>query len=70
MHMFIQSQQEIIKEEFEYLQDCDIKEFNKAIENIATNSPWHPCAYGFSNPSLLFKDGKYFVTWKRWDSCD
>lgn len=68
--MFVQSQKEITKEKFEYLQDCEIKEFYNFIENEAMNSPFHPCAYGFGSPSILYKDDKYFVTWKRWDSCD
>ena len=68
--MFVQSQKEITKEQFEYLQDCDIKEFYNFIENEAVNSPFPPCGYGFESPGLLFKDGKYFVSWKRYDSCD
>ena len=68
--MFEQSVSEISKEQFEHLQNCEVSEFHNFIENEAAKSLFPPCAYGFSSPSILYKDDKYFVVWKHWDSCD
>lgn len=68
--MYIESRKEITKEQFLYLQHCDYKDFYDYINNEAVHSPYHPAGYGFESPKILNKDGKYFVTWTHWDSCD
>lgn len=68
--MYISSTKEITKEQFEYLKNCNVKDFYAFIENEAINSPFPPMGYGFSNPNVFCKDGKYFIIWQRWDSCD
>lgn len=66
----MQSVKEITKEQFEYLQNCDRKEFYDFVENEAVHSPFHPAGYGLYNPNILNKEDKYFITWEHLDSCD
>ena len=40
------------------------------IAEIANKSPFPPCGYGFSEPNFFEENGAYFVSWKRWSSCD
>lgn len=68
--MYIESKKEITKKQFEYLQNCDKKEFNDFIENEARNSPFPPMGYDFISPRILYDDNKYFIAWKHWNSCD
>jgi hypothetical protein len=38
--------------------------------NVAEHSPFHPCGYGFNSPKFYEENGKYYVSWQRWSSCD
>ena len=40
------------------------------IADVAENSPFPPCGYGFSDPNFYEENGRHFVSWKRWGSCD
>ena len=68
--MFVKSTKKITKEQYEYLQGCNVKNLYTFVENEAMESPFPPNAYGFSNPGITQKDDEYFVTWEHWDSCD
>lgn len=70
----IKSVKEINEEEYNILialKNKDQAAFCVMIENIAYKSPFSPSGYGCELPMSAYKeDGKYFVSWYRWDSCD
>lgn len=53
------------------LQNTNVKCFHKAIEEIAYLSPFPPNAYECTIPMCVYEEnGRYYVSWHRWDSCD
>ena len=72
--MFITSVKNISEEDYNKLlqlsKDNLYSEISDFVSEIANKSLFKPCAYGFSSPNFFEEDGRYFVSWKRWDSCD
>ena len=68
--MLVTARREITKKQYIDLQSYSFKEINDFVLSEAEKSMLNPCAYGFYNPGVIKKDGKYFVTWDHYDSCD
>ena len=68
--MLIKTMIKISEEDYNKLLQCSKEDAYEFIANIANKSPFPPCGYGFSDPSFFEEDGKHFVSWKRWSSCD
>ena len=72
--MYIKTMIKISEEDynklFQYSKDNLYAEIYEYVAEIANKSSFPPCGYGFSNPSFFEEDGKYFVSWNRWSSCD
>lgn len=72
--MFVKSIMKISRDDYskllQYSKNNLYSEISDFVENIANDSPFKPCGYGFSDPGFFEEDGKYFVSWKRWSSCD
>lgn len=69
--MYIQSMIKISEEEYNKLLQLSKEEAYVFMADIVdTRSSFPPCGYGFSNPSFFEENGNYFVSWRRWGSCD
>lgn len=68
--MLVETRKEITKEEFEYLQTCDVDEFHDYIANLTLKSPFPCCGYGFYAPKIMRLEDKFYASWQRYDSCD
>ena len=68
--MYIKTLKKISEEDYNKLLQYSKEEVYEFVVDIANNSPFPPCGYGFSNPSFFEESGKYFVSWSRWGSCD
>lgn len=71
---YIKTISEINEEEYNKLiviKRNDIKTFHERVVEIASKSLFKPNAYGCTIPMEVFQqEGKYYVSWNRWDSCD
>lgn len=71
---YIRTIKEINKDKYNellILQNSNIKSLHEAIEEIAFSSPFPPNAYECTIPMSVYEEnGKYYVSWHRWDSCD
>ena len=72
--MFVKTKVKISEEDYnkllQYSKNNLSSEVYDFISEIANNSMFPPCGYGFSNPEFFEEDGRYFVSWSRWHSCD
>ena len=72
--MFVKSIMNISKDDYnkllQYSKDNLRSEISDFVENIANESMFKPCGYGFNDPGFFEENGKYFVSWNRWSSCD
>lgn len=66
----ITTKMEISKNDYKEIVQKPRNEIEDFVINVAYNSPFPPCGYGFESPSIFEEDGKYYVSWKRYDSCD
>lgn len=69
--MIVESRAEITKEAYEKLEN-NPSLIDKYGRTVATNSCFHPCGYGYYGSRILYddSDNRYYLIWKRGDSCD
>lgn len=72
--MFVKTMMKISEEDYnkllQYSKEDKREDIYEFVVDMANNSSFKPCGYDFSNPSFYEEDGKYFVSWNRWSSCD
>lgn len=68
--MLVRTDIKITEEDYNKLRICSQAEFYNYVEDIANNSAFPPCGYGFTSPNYFEKSGEYFISWGHWDSCD
>ena len=68
--MLVKTIKNISEEDYNKLLKCSKEEIYEFVLEIANNSMVKPCAYGFYSPRFFEENGRYFVSWERWDSCD
>ena len=68
--MFLTSRHKITEDDYNRLLQCSRVEISDFVSEIANDSPYPPCAYGFSSPKVFKELGDYFVSWEHWSSCD
>ena len=68
--MFVKTMMKISEDDYNKLLKCSQEEVNDFVAEVAQNSPFPPCGYGFSSPNFFEENGRYFVSWERFGSCD
>ena len=68
--MYITTVMNISEDYYNKLLQCSKEDAYCYIADITNKSPFPACGYGFSNPNFYEENGKYFVSWERWSSCD
>lgn len=61
---------EISEKDYDELARRNMKEVADYVLNIACQSTFHPCGYGFYSPIVYKEDGKCYASWGCYDSCD
>ena len=71
--MVVQSKHELTVDQYNYLKEFwkhAPKEAEEIVADIAKQDGYHPAGYGCWGIKVYEEDGKYYVSWKRQNSCD
>ena len=68
--MFVESVIEITKYDYKKLLAGSYSDIYSYVLERSNNSPYPACGYGFYSPRILQKEGKYYISWQHFDSCD
>ena len=68
--MLVKTIRNISEEDYNKLLICSKEEVKDFVLEIANKSPFPAFGYGFYSPNFYEEDGRYFVSWERWNSCD
>lgn len=68
--MFIKTMMNISEEDYNKLLKCSKEEVENFVAEVSNKSPFPACGYGLFSPSFFEENGKYYVSWERFSSCD
>lgn len=60
---------EISKEQYETVKNNKLK-MEEFVGDLALNSKWHPCGYGFMRPRVYTEGNKCYAEWGHSNTCD